>query len=161
MPGLSGLIQRPKSDHWLLGILTYQYKGYLVYCTSPPCGLIRSLQVAKKLQSTSPGLGGNNPKLDAVVDGNFPDDLDSASIFSKVISHKPPASSGRDLYLHCRKTLWILLSESRLQISWIWGSRPSTHWIKAVSLVLLLPGFEDRHIYPIGARQIMCLVKRQ
>ena len=35
-----------------------------------------------------PGLGRNTQKLDAVVDGKFPDDLYSASIFSKLIGNK-------------------------------------------------------------------------
>ena len=70
--------------------------------TSPPCGLNRSLQVANKQQSTSPHHGQQHPKLDAVVDGKLPDDLDSASIFSKVIGHKISDGSSNDLYLRCR-----------------------------------------------------------
>ena len=45
---------------------------------------------------------GDTPKLDAVIDGNLPDDLDSASIFSKVIGHKLSDSSSSDIYLLCR-----------------------------------------------------------
>ena len=41
----------------------------------------------------------------------------------------------------------------------IWGSQSSTCWIKAVSLVILLPVFEERRMDPIRARQIMFLVK--
>ena len=68
-----------------------------IVATSPPCGLIGSLQVTKKRQSTSPGLGRNTQKLDAVVVGNFPNDLDYASIFSKVIGYKLYDISIRDL----------------------------------------------------------------
>ena len=63
----------------------------------PPCGLSRMLQVAKKWQSMFLGLGRNTQKLDIVVDGNLPDDLDSASIFSKVIGHKLFNGSRYDL----------------------------------------------------------------
>ena len=59
-----------------------------IISTSPPCGLSRRLQVAKKWKSTPPGLGRNTPKLDAVVDGNLSDDLDHLSIFRKLINHK-------------------------------------------------------------------------
>ena len=45
----------------------------------------------------SSGLGGNTQNLDAVVDENFPNDLDSASIFSKVIGHKLSNGSSDDL----------------------------------------------------------------
>ena len=50
----------------------------------------------------SPLLDSNTQKLDAVVDGKLPDDLDSASIFSKVIGHKISDGSSNDLYLRCR-----------------------------------------------------------
>ena len=50
----------------------------------------------------SPGLGGNTQKLDAVVYEKFPNDLDSASIFRKVIGHKLSYGSSGDLYLRCR-----------------------------------------------------------
>ena len=39
--------------------------------------------------------------MDAVVDGNLPDDIDSASIFSKLIGHKPSDSYSGDLYMRC------------------------------------------------------------
>ena len=73
-----------------------------IFATSPPCGLSGRLKVAKKRRPTSPGLGGNTQKLDAVVDGKLPNDLDSASIFSKVIGHKLSKGSSGDLYLRCR-----------------------------------------------------------
>ena len=76
----------------LIGIVT----------NSPPCGLSRSLKVAKRQQSMPPGLGGNKRKLDAVVDGNLPDDIYSASIFRKVIGHKLSDSSSGGLYWRCR-----------------------------------------------------------
>ena len=76
-----------------------------IFSTSPPCVLNRSLHFANKRQSTSPGLGGNTQKLDAVVDGKLPNYLYSASIFSKVIGHKLSDSSSGDLYLRCRMNL--------------------------------------------------------
>ena len=69
---------------------------------SPPCGFSRSLQVAKKRKSTSPGLVENTHKLDAVVYRSLSNDLDSESIFSKVIDHKLYNGSSNDLYSHCR-----------------------------------------------------------
>ena len=71
----------------LIGIVT----------TYPPCGLRGGLQIAKKQQFTSPVLGRNTQKLDAVVDGNFPNDLDCVSMFSKVIGHKLSKGSSDDL----------------------------------------------------------------
>ena len=38
----------------------------------------------------------------AVIDGNFPNDLDSASILSNIIGHKLSDGSRGDLYLRCR-----------------------------------------------------------
>ena len=73
-----------------------------ILANSPPCGISRSFQVAKKRQSISPGLGGNTQKLDAVVDVKFPNDLDYASIFGKGISHELSDSSSGDLYLPFR-----------------------------------------------------------
>ena len=70
--------------------------------TSPPFVLIRSLQITKARQSTSSGLGGKNQKIDAVVDGKLPDDMDSASIFMKVIGHKLFIGYNGDLYMRCR-----------------------------------------------------------
>ena len=69
--------------------------------TYPPGGLNRILQVAIKRKSTSPDLVGNTQKLDAVVGENFPNDLDSASIFRKVIGPKLSDGSRNDLYLQC------------------------------------------------------------
>ena len=58
-----------------------------VVVTSSPCGINGNLQVANKRLSTSPALFGNTQKLDAAVDGKLTSDLDSVSIFSKVIGH--------------------------------------------------------------------------
>ena len=41
-------------------------------------------------------------KYDTVVDGNFPNDWYSASVFSKLIGHKLSNGSRVDLYLCCR-----------------------------------------------------------
>ena len=68
-----------------------------IVSTYPPYGLRGSLQVVKKGQSTFPGLGGNTEKLDVVVDGNLLNDLDYASIFSKVIGHKLSNVSSREI----------------------------------------------------------------
>ena len=73
-----------------------------IVATSSPCGLNAIQQVANKRKSASPVLVGNTQKLDAVVDGNFPDALDSASIFSKVIGQKLSNSYRSDLYSRCR-----------------------------------------------------------
>ena len=73
-----------------------------IVATPPPCGLNARRQVENKRQSTSTALDGHTPKLDAVFDGKLPDDLDSASIFSKVICHKLSDSSSGDIYLRCR-----------------------------------------------------------
>ena len=70
--------------------------------TSPPCVLSGSLKVAKKCQSTFPGLGKKTRKLDAAVNGKLPYDIDSASIFSKAIDHKLSDGSRDDLYSRCR-----------------------------------------------------------
>ena len=40
--------------------------------------------------------------MDAAIDGKLPDDLDSASIFSKVIGQKISDGSRGDLYSRCR-----------------------------------------------------------
>ena len=45
---------------------------------------------------------GRTKKLDTVVDGNFPDGLDYASIFIKVTDQKLSEGSRNDLYLCCR-----------------------------------------------------------
>ena len=47
-------------------------------------------------------MGRYTPKLDAVIDGKFPNDLDSASILSKVIGNKRSDSSRDDLILRCK-----------------------------------------------------------
>ena len=61
-----------------------------------------SQEVGNKQKSTSPGLVRQPPNLDAVVDGKFPDDMDSASIFSKVIGEKLSYGSFGGLYMSCR-----------------------------------------------------------
>ena len=65
----------------------------LIVATSPPYGLSRSLEVVNKRQSTSPGLGGNNQKLDVIV---------YRKNFSKVINHKLSDGSRGWLYLRFR-----------------------------------------------------------
>ena len=70
--------------------------------TSPPCGLDTIHQVANKRQSNFLGLVRQTQKLDAVVDGRLTDDLDSESIFSKLIGHKIYNGSSGDLYMRCR-----------------------------------------------------------
>ena len=69
----------------------------VIVTTSPPCGLNMIHQVANKRQSTHPGLVRQTQKLDATVDGKFTNDLDSASIFSKVIGNKLSEGSNGDL----------------------------------------------------------------
>ena len=72
-----------------------------IVANSPSFGLNASQQVANKWKSISLALVGHTQKLDDVVDVNFPNDLDYASIFSKVIVQKLSNGSIDDLYLHC------------------------------------------------------------
>ena len=69
----------------------------VIFATSLPCGLNKILQVANKQKSTSPALVRNTQKLDAVVGEILANDLDSASIFSKVIGHKLSNGPSGDL----------------------------------------------------------------
>ena len=73
-----------------------------IVVTTAPCGINMSQEVGNKQKSTSPGLVRQPPNLDAVVDGKFPDDMDSASIFSKVIGDKLSYGSFGGLYMSCR-----------------------------------------------------------
>ena len=93
--------------------------------THPTCGITGSRQVINERQSISPGWSGQTQKLDAAVDGKLPDDLNSASIFSKVISHKLSNGFSRDLYLRFRMKL--MFSKPSRHNSWIWGSWTLTH----------------------------------
>ena len=70
--------------------------------TSPPFVFNDIMQVSNKRQSNPPSLVGNTQKLDAFVDKKFPGDLDSASIFRKVIGHKLSEGSSGDLCSRCR-----------------------------------------------------------
>ena len=71
----------------LIGIVT----------TSPPFGFNTIQQVVNIRQSTFPALVRHTQNLGTVVDGNFPDDLNSTSIFSKLICHKLSDGSSVDL----------------------------------------------------------------
>ena len=51
----------------------------VILATPPTFSLNSSLQIANKQESTSPTLVGNTQKLDAVVDGKFPNDIDSVT----------------------------------------------------------------------------------
>ena len=73
-----------------------------IFTTSPPCGINTIHKVANKWQSASPGLVRQIQKLDVIVDGNFPNDQDSASTFSKLIGHKLSNGSRGNLYTRCR-----------------------------------------------------------
>ena len=70
---------------------------------SPSCGIIESLQVGNKQQSTSLDEVRNTQKLDTSVDIKLPDDRDYAYIPSKVIGSDPPHDSSDNLYLRCWK----------------------------------------------------------
>ena len=76
-PGGTGLDIRSKPDPSPVLILSPTI--------SPDFGLSDSFQVGKKLQSTSLDEVRNAQKLDTTVDRKFPNDRDSASVFSKVI----------------------------------------------------------------------------
>ena len=56
---------------------------------------------ACRLVSTSPDKIRNAQKLDTIADRKFPNDRDSASVFSKVIGRKLSHGSRNDLYLRC------------------------------------------------------------
>ena len=60
----------------------------IIIGTDPPCGLNLSQEVGDIRQSNSPGLVRKSQKLDAVIDGKFPDNIDLTSIFSKLIGEK-------------------------------------------------------------------------
>ena len=51
--------------------------------TAPPCGINLCHEVGDKWQSTFPGLVRKSQKLDVVVDGKLPNNLDLTSIFSE------------------------------------------------------------------------------
>ena len=70
--------------------------------TYPPCGLNVIQQVADKRKSTSQGLVVQTQKLDAVIDGKFPDYFDSVSILRNAIGHKLSHISSGGLYMRCR-----------------------------------------------------------
>ena len=59
-------------------------------------------EVGNKRKFTSPGLVRKYQKLNAVVERIFSDDINSTSIFSKVIGDKLFDSSSGDLYTRCR-----------------------------------------------------------
>ena len=73
--------------------------------TSPTFVISGNLNVSKKRQSASQGLGGNTKKLDTVVDVKLPNDLDYVPIFRKVIGQKLSDGSSDDLHLRCRINL--------------------------------------------------------
>ena len=117
--------------------------------------------MTKKRKSISPGLGGNTQKLNDVTDGKFPNDLDYASIFSKVISHKLSDNYTNDLYLQYRMNFAVDFVQTQTPYLMDMGILVINTLNKAVSLVLLLTGFEVQRMDPIGVRRIVFLVKRQ
>ena len=72
-----------------------------IVATYPPCGIDASQQVENKQQSTSLILIRQTQKSDAAVNRKMRDDIDYASIFSKVIGRKLSDGSSCDLYMHC------------------------------------------------------------
>ena len=73
-----------------------------IVATYPPCVLKASLRFANKWKSTFADLVGNTQKLDAIVDRKLLDDMDSASIFSKLIGYKLSNGYRGVIYLSCR-----------------------------------------------------------
>ena len=71
----------------------------------PDYGFNVILQVGKKRQSTPPDEFRNAKKMDTVVHRKLPDDMDSASVFRKVIGRKLSCGSRDDLYSRCRMKL--------------------------------------------------------
>ena len=69
---------------------------------SPSSGHSGILQVFNKRKSTVSEKIGDTLKLDTFVDRKFPDDKDSASIFSKVIGCELSHGSISDLYSRCQ-----------------------------------------------------------
>ena len=69
--------------------------------TAPPCGLNVRQEFGDKRKSTPPGLDRQSQKLDVVVDRKLPNNIDSTSIFSKVIGDKLSGGSIQDLYTRC------------------------------------------------------------
>ena len=63
----------------------------------------------------SPLLDSNTQKLDAVVDGKLPDDLDSASIFSKIIGQIISDGSRYDLYSRFRMKFTVNIFQTQAQ----------------------------------------------
>ena len=90
--------------------------------TSPSCGLNVSQEVGNKQQSTPPGLVRKSQKMDTDVNIKLRNDLDSTSIFSKLIGHKLSDSSSGNLYTRCMMNFTADLVQSRHKNSWMWGS---------------------------------------
>ena len=73
-----------------------------IVVTSPPWVINVSQDFGNKWRSTSPGLVGQSQKFYAVVDRKLPNNLNSTSIFSKVIGNKLSDGSRGDLYTRFR-----------------------------------------------------------
>ena len=115
----------------------------------------------KKLQSTSPGLGGNTQKLDAVVDGKLPNDMDYASISGKVIGHKLSNGSSDDLYSLCRMNFVNDPVQTRDPHSVDMGLPAISTFNESGILGTPATLFKYQRMDPIGACLIMFLVKQQ
>ena len=76
-----------------------------IFGNAEPSGINMIQQVVNKRQYVSPSLVGQPPKLDAVVDVKFPDDLNLLSIFRKEIGDKLSNHLNSDLYMRCRMNL--------------------------------------------------------
>ena len=70
--------------------------------TSPPYGLNASHQIANRRQSASPSLFGQTQNWRLSLTKNLTNDINSESIFRKVVGHKLFDSSSGDLYMRCR-----------------------------------------------------------
>ena len=68
-----------------------------IFVTSPICYLKVRQQVANKRQYTYPGLVGKTQTLGAIVDRKLSNDINLASITSKIIGHKLSDGSISDL----------------------------------------------------------------
>ena len=107
---------------------------------SPPTmGHSWSLNVLNKQQPTSPSISRNTQQFDTSVEGNFSDDRNYTPILSKVLGQELSDSLIADIYSRYWCTSQVTPSETRYQISCIWGSWPSTHQMNSRDLVPLLP----------------------
>ena len=99
--------------------------------------------------------------MDAIVDEKFTNDLDSASIFSKVIGQKLPEGSSYDLYSCCRMKFKNDVVQTQTPYLMDLGlpdiNTLNESGVPGTSSTML----RSQRMDPIGVRRIMFLVKLQ